>query len=211
MTFMEEIKNSVIDMDDAGIEGLVRKALEGGAGPLDIVNGGLIAGIEIVGDRFRNFEVFLPEVILASKAFKAGFAVVAPMLKDTGYEPKGRVLIGSVEGDSHDIGKNIVMALLQGNGYEVHDAGVDVPADKFVTMALELNANVIGMSSLLTSTMAKMKDTVAALEAAGLRGRVKVIVGGAPVSREYADSIGADGYGEDASEAVRLVGRLLAG
>lgn len=209
MSLFETLKNAVINMEVEEAEALVRKGLDDGLAPLDIVNKGLIAGIEVVGEKFRDFEYFLPEVITAANAFKAGFAAVAPRLKDSGYKPKGRILIGTVRGDNHDIGKNIVLALLQGNGYEVSDAGVDVPPERFVQLVRETKPDVVGMSALLTTTMARMRETVEALTSAGLRDSVKVIVGGSCVSSEFAAGIGADGYGDDAAAAVKLVGELL--
>lgn len=209
MSVYEEISEAIDNMDiDLTVE-LVQKAIEGGEAAMDIVEKGLIAGIEVVGEKFKSFEYFLPEVIMAAKAFKSGFEVIAPKLLDSGYEPKGRVLMGTVLGDNHDIGKNIVLALLQGNGYEVHDAGVDITPEKFVELVREIKPNVVGMSALLTTTMANMRETVSALKSAGLRESVKVIIGGSCVSGEFADTIGADGYGEDATDAVALVNRLL--
>ncbi|HPN94696.1 MAG: Methionine synthase [bacterium ADurb.Bin236] len=210
MSLLEKIKDSIIEMEPELTVELTQSALAEGIAPMEIVAGGLISGIEIVGVKFKNDEVFLPEVMMSAKAFKDGFAAVSPKLKDSGYEPKGRVLIGSVKGDIHDIGKNIVIALLQGNGYEVHDAGVDAPPERFVDMVREIKPNVVGMSALLTTTMAFMRDTVSALKEAGLRDSLKIIVGGAPVSADFAKEIGADGYGEDAGEAVDLVKSLLA-
>jgi 5-methyltetrahydrofolate--homocysteine methyltransferase len=210
MGIFEDIKNAIIEMDPALTVKLTRKALEDGLNPMEVVGKGLISGIEIIGEMFKNDEIFLPEVMMSARAFKDGFEVVAPKLKDSGYEPKGRVVVGSVKGDVHDIGKNIVLALLQGNGYEVFDAGTDTTPEKFVAMARDLKANAVGMSSLLTTSMSVMKDTIEALKAAGLRDSVKVIIGGAPVSAEFANDIGADGYGEDAGEAVVLLKRLLA-
>lgn len=209
MTLYEEIKQAIIDMEDEKTPELVQKALDGGESAMKIIQEGLIPGIEVVGEKFKTFEFFLPEVIMAAKAFKNAFIVLEPILADSGYEPKGRVLIGSVEGDNHDIGKNIVLALLQGNGYEVHDAGVNVSPVQFVELVKEKNPNVVGMSSLLTTTMANMKNTVTALEEAGLRDSLKIIIGGAPASSDYAQKIGADGYGEDATDAIALVNGLL--
>lgn len=209
MEILESIKDAVIEMDPEKTLGDIGKALEAGAAPLDIVEKGLIPGIEVVGAKFKNFEIFLPEVMMSAKAFKEGFEMVAPKLRESGYEPRGRVVVGAVQGDIHDIGKNIVLALMQGNGYEAHDAGVDVPPQKFVDMVKELKPHVIGMSSLLTTTMSRMRETVELLKKEGLRDSVKVIIGGAPVSAEFAKEIGADGYGEDAGEAVEVVKRLL--
>lgn len=211
MSTLIKIKNSVIEMEPETTVKLISNALNDGIPPMEIIQKGLIAGIEVVGAKFKADELFLPEVMASAKAFKDGFEILSPLLKDTGYKPKGRIVMGSVQGDIHDIGKNIIIALFQGNGYEVHDAGVDVPPEKFVKMVKELKPNVIGMSSLLTTTMAKMDDTVKALNGAGIRNAVKVIIGGAPVSKSYADEIGADGYGDDVAEAVELVNNMIAG
>jgi 5-methyltetrahydrofolate--homocysteine methyltransferase len=209
MSLFEDLKNAIIDMDPDKAEALTRQSLSEGETPMDIVRHGLIAGIDIVGEKFKNYEFFLPEVMMAANAFKTSFAVVQPQLIAEGYEPKGRVLIGTVQGDNHDIGKNIVIALLQGNGYEVHDAGVDVSPARFVELTRELKPHVLGMSALLTTTMANMRDTVAALTDAGLRDSVKVIIGGSCVYTEFAEKIGVDGYGDDATEAVTLVNNLI--
>lgn len=209
MAILEDIKSALLDYEPEKVVELTSEALSQDVAPNEIIDIGLIPGIEIIGEKFKDFEIFLPEVMMAAKAFKAAFELISPKLKESGYEPRGRVLVGSVEGDIHDIGKNIVLAMLQGNGYEVHDAGVDVTPARFIELARELKPNVIGMSALLTTTMTKMKDTVEALKASGLRDSVKVIIGGAPASEDYASEIGADGYGEDASEAVGLVKALL--
>ncbi len=206
---LEKIKNAIIEMDPDLAVDLVGKAVSGGVPALDIVNGALIPGIGEVGERFKNFEYFLPEVIVAANAFKESFELLAPRLDAGGYEPKGRILIGTVAGDNHDIGKNIVMALLRGNGYDVHDAGVDIAPERFVELVKEIRPNVLGMSALLTTTMASMRETVSALAAAGMRDSVKVVIGGSCVSGEFANNIGADGYAEDATEAVVLVNNLL--
>ena len=211
MSLFDDLKQCIIDMDpDRAVE-LVNQSLGQGDPPMDIVDKGLIPGIDVVGKKFKNFEYFLPEVMMAANAFKAGFELVLPHLLDSGYEPKGRVLIGTVEGDNHDIGKNIVIALLQGNGYEVVDAGVDVSPARFVELVNEHRPNVLGMSALLTTTMANMRETVNALTEQGMRDQVKVMIGGSCVNPEFAEKIGADGYGEDATDAVSLVERLVAG
>jgi len=209
MAILEDIKNAIIEMDpDLAVE-LVGKAMNEGAPVLDIVNGALIPGISVVGERFKSFEYFLPEVIVAANAFKASFELLAPALDAGGYVPKGKALFGTVAGDNHDIGKNIVIALLRGNGYEVEDAGVDISPERFVELVKEKKPNVLGMSALLTTTMANMRETVAALKRAGVRDGLKVIVGGSCVSDEFAKNIGADGYAEDAADAVALVAGLL--
>ena len=209
MAILDDIKNAIIEMEPELAVELVGKALNDGIPALDIVNGGLIPGIGVVGERFKSFEYFLPEVIVAANAFKDSFALLMPALDAGGYEPKGRILIGTVAGDNHDIGKNIVIALLRGNGYEVEDAGVDIAPAQFVEMVREKKPNVVGMSALLTTTMANMRETVGALKDAGLRDGLKIIIGGSCVSDEFAKNIGADGYAEDAADAVALVNGLL--
>ncbi|MFA6448364.1 MAG: corrinoid protein [bacterium] len=209
MAILEDIKNAIIEMEpDLAVE-LVGKAMSDGIPAMEIVSGGLIPGIGVVGEKFKSFEYFLPEVIVAANAFKDSFALLLPALDASGYEPKGRILIGTVAGDNHDIGKNIVIALLRGNGYEVEDAGVDVGPERFVELVKERKPNVVGMSALLTTTMASMRETVVALKSAGVRDGVKVIIGGSCVSDEFSKNIGADGYAEDAADAVTLVGALL--
>ena len=206
---LARIKQAVIDMDPVEARDLTRQALESGAAALLILRQGLIAGLEVVGGKFKNDEIFLPEVMLSAKAFQEGFSLLEPRLKQGDYRPRGKVLMGTVAGDVHDIGKNIVAVLLQGNGYEVIDAGADVPAARFLALAKEHQPQVIGLSALLTTTMPVMKQVIEALKKEGLRERVKVMIGGAPVTKEYARQIGADGYGEDAQAGVMLANGWL--
>jgi len=205
MDLFAQLKDSIIEMDSKKTLDLTEKAIEEGLDPMDILDKGLVPGIEVVGEQFKIGELFLPEVMASAKAFKNAFEILSSKLKNSNYEPRARVILGSVEGDIHDIGKNIVVALLQGNGYEVHDAGVSVSPQKFVEMARDLKPNAIGMSALLTTTMAKMEDTVKALEEAGLRDSIKVIIGGSCVSEDFAKQIGADAFGQDATEAVNIM------
>ncbi len=211
MSILSEIAHSLERGEDDRVGTLVRQALDQGLAPLAILNDGLIAGMNVVGDQFRLREIFLPDMLLAARAMHAGLDLVRPLLAGQSVPTPGRVVIGTVEGDLHDIGKNLVGVLLGGAGFEVIDLGVDVPARRFVDVAVERGASVIGLSALLTTTMPVMKDVVGLVRAQGLDGRVKVIVGGAPVSEAWARGIGADAYGYDAANAVERVRALVAG
>lgn len=189
---------------------LVRRAIDDGAAASAILNGGLLAGMQVVGTRFRDYEIFLPDVLLAARAMGAAMDLLRPLLVADGVPLAGRVVLGTVKGDLHDIGKNLVGIMLQGAGYEIVDLGVDVAPATFIDAAIDREASVIGMSALLTTTMTGMKDVIALLDDRGLRGRIKTVVGGAPVTHDFAASIGADGYAADATSAVSLV-RALAG
>ncbi len=188
----------------------VEAALQAGLSPLEVLNGGLIPGMEEVGRRFAAAEIFLPEVLVAARAMHAGMAVLRPLLAAAGVPPQGRIVLGTVKGDLHDIGKNLVGTLLQGAGYEVVDLGTDVETDRFIDAALEQGAPLIGMSALLTTTMTGMTEVVERIKERGLDGRVRTIVGGAPVRADWARSIGADGWAANAPGAVAEVRRLLA-
>jgi corrinoid protein of di/trimethylamine methyltransferase len=196
--------------DDACVAG-ARQALAQGVSPLTIINEGLTAGIRIVGEKFGSGEMFLPELMMAMKTMKEGIKVVEPELKKAKLEQKslGKVVIGTVKGDIHDIGKNIVASLMELAGLSVVDLGINVPAETFVKRAVEEKADVVGLSAMLTTTMQEQRTVVKALEAAGVRGKVKVVIGGAPVSEEWAREIGADGRGANAELAVQLVRRLM--
>ena len=187
---------------------LTTDALAAGAAPLDVVNHHMIAAMDEVGRRFEAHECFVPELLFAGRAMKAALAVVQPRLAAAHEEPAGTILVATVQGDLHDIGKNLVASLLEGGGFRVHDLGVDVPAARIVDAARRLSPDIVALSALLTVTMPAMKTAIDAL--APLRDRVKVIVGGAPVTRAYADEIGADGYSDNAFGAVRLARGLLA-
>ena len=163
-----------------------------------------------VGRRFECEEYFVPEMLLSARAMKASMAIVRPLLVATGAQPIGRVVIGTVKGDLHDIGKNLVASMLEGGGFEVIDLGADVAPERFIEAAASKNANLVALSALLTVTMTSMKTTIDAFQTAGLRDKVKILVGGAPVTQQYADSIGADGYGESAGAAVALARKLVA-
>ncbi|MCD6384385.1 corrinoid protein [Candidatus Sumerlaeota bacterium] len=190
-----------------GVEELVKQALDDGMSPHDVLNKGLIAGMDVVGKKFKSGEYFVPEVLISAKAMKSGMELLRPLLVKSGVEPKGVVVLGTVEGDMHDIGKNLVGMMLEGAGFQIIDLGVNVPAQKFVEIAQQHPDAVVGMSALLTITMEKMGSTLEALRSAGASN--KVIVGGAPVDETFAERIGADGYSPDAASAVPLVKQLV--
>jgi len=183
-------------------------ALDGGLAPEKILNEGLIAGMSSIGVRFKNNEVFIPEVLIAARAMGAAMEILEPKLVETGVQPKGKVVIGTVKQDLHDIGKNLVSMMLKGGGFQVTDLGVDVAPEKYVEAVKEKQPQILAMSALLTTTMPNMKAVIEAVKEAGLDG-VKVIVGGAPVTKEFADQIGADGYAADAGSAVDLATDLI--
>ena len=191
------------------VERMTREALAEGRPVQEILNEGLIAGMSVVGEDFRHNVIYVPEVLIAARAMKAGMAVLKPLLtaKDSGTKPVGVLLMGTVRGDLHDIGKNLVLMMAEGAGFEVHDIGVDQSVDKFLAAAGKCNPDIIGMSALLTTTMTYMKTVIDGFEKAGL-GHIKMAVGGAPISQMFADEIGADGYGANASAAVDLFLRL---
>ena len=209
MADLQALAEAVINGDRDEVARIVQEAVDEGVGPGPIVNEGLIVGMDEVGRRFKANEFYVPEVLIAARAMHAGMDIVNPLLAESGIEPRGRVLIGTVQGDLHDIGKNLVAMMLEGGGYEVIDMEVDVPADQFVAAVNEHSPNVVAMSALLTTTMPAMKDTIEALDAAGIRDQIKVMIGGAPVTQDYADEIGADGYAPDAASAVDLAADLM--
>ena len=211
MSILSEIAGSLQRGEDDQVGTLVRQALDQRHAPLEILNQGLIAGMDVVGEQFRKREIFLPDVLLAARAMYAGLDLLKPLLASEGVPTAGRVVLGTVQGDLHDIGKNLVGIMLKGAGFEVMDLGADVPAARFVDAAQEHGASVIGLSALLTTTMPVMKEVVELVRARGLAGRVKVIVGGAPVSEAWAREIGADSHGYDAANAVERVRALVAG
>jgi 5-methyltetrahydrofolate--homocysteine methyltransferase len=208
-TILQKLFDAVLEGDFDGVETNVTAALEAGLDPNAILNDGMIAAMREVGARFEAGEYYVPEMLIAARAMQSGMSLLKPHLQKTEQKSNGRVLMGTVKGDLHDIGKNLVGLMLEGAGYEIIDLGVDVPAEEFVKKAIELKPDVIGMSALLTTTMASMKTTLDALDAAGLRRNIKVIVGGAPVTDTYAQQIEADGFSPDASRAVNLVNELL--
>jgi len=206
---LQELANAIIEgKRDAAVEA-TKKALDAKVPAKDIINQGLIAGMAVVGDRFKKNEYYVPEVLIAARAMHASLDLLRPLLAESGVEPVGRAAIGTVKGDLHDIGKNLVAMMLEGAGFAVQDLGVDVKPDQFVAAARD-GAQVICLSALLTTTMPAMGETIKALDAAGVRSRVKVMIGGAPVTQSYADEIKADGYAPDAATAVDKAKELLA-
>lgn len=209
MVELSEIASALIEGNRKKVQELVSLAIKEGVPPERIINQGLIAGMQVIGERFKNNEIFVPEVLVSARAMHAGMDLLKPLLAKSPEILKGKIVIGTVKGDLHDIGKNLVVMMLEGAGYQVIDLGIDVDAEKFVESVKTYNPHILGMSALLTTTMPYMKVTIEALEKAGLRGKIKVIVGGAPVTEEFAKEIGADGYAEDAGSAVELVNDLL--
>lgn len=209
-TLIKEIFANVMEGQSEAVKTKVQAALDAGIPAPDILNDGMIAGMAEVGRLFEEGEYFVPEMLIAARAMQAGLALLKPHLIDSGVEAVGKVVIGTVKGDLHDIGKNLVAMMLEGAGFEVVDLGTDVSPEKFVAAARDSNAEIVAMSALLTTTMPGMKTTIEALNASGLRGQVKVLVGGAPVTQDYANLIGADGYSSDASRAVATAKALLA-
>ena len=203
------LRQAVIDGQAAAAAAATERALAAGLPPRTLVDEALIPAMDEAGRRFECGEFFVPELLVAARALKASQALITPLLAGSPAASAGRVAIGTVKGDMHDIGKNLVVALLQGGGFEVIDLGADVPPERFVAAVADDRADIIGLSALLTTTMLQMKSTVQALERAGVRGAVKVIVGGAPVTQRFADEVGADGYADNAAAAVVLARRLM--
>ncbi len=201
---MQEIAYRLIVGDNIEVDKLTKQALDDGFSANTILDDGLVAGMAIVGVKFRDNIIFVPEVLVAARAMKAGMAHVEPILSAAGIEPVGTVVMGTVKGDLHDIGKNLCIMMLRGAGFIVEDLGVDTSPDAFMDAVMEHEAGVLGMSALLTTTMPNMGKTIDAFEEAGLRDVVKIMVGGAPLSQEFADDFGADGYGKDAMDCVAL-------
>ena len=205
----EEISQAVIDGDSEMALELTKAALDSNVPAKEILDKGLIPGITKVGDLFSSGEYFLPELLVSGEAMSGAVELLGPELSKGGTPPKGRFLIGTVQGDVHEIGKNIVIMMLRGNGWEVTDLGVDVSPQSFCSAVEEGDYDIMGMSTLLTMTMPYAAETIGALKAAGLRDRVKVMVGGAPTTQEWADEVGADGLGSDAAEAVKVAASLM--
>ena len=206
---MQAISAALIDGDNDLVNQLTKESLDEGIEALEVMDDGLIAGMGIVGIKFRQNFIFVPEVLACARAMKAGMAHIEPILSAAGIKPIGKVVMGTVKGDLHDIGKNLCIMMLRGAGFEVIDLGVDTSADKFIE-AVEVNeAPILGMSALLTTTMPNMGKTIEAFIDADLRDQVKIMVGGAPVTQEFADEMGADGYGKDAMACVALAKRLM--
>lgn len=209
MTDLQALYTAVLEGNKNLAESTVRQALEEGVNPEELLQKYMIPAMDEVGRLFEANEYFVPELLISARAMKAALEIIRPKLAETGAKPVGKVVIGTVRGDLHDIGKNLVAAMLEGGGFEVIDLGVDVAPEKFIETAKEKGAQIIAMSALLTTTMPGMKTTVEALEAAGLKGKIKTMIGGAPVTQRYADDIGADGFSDNASGAVRVARQLI--
>ena len=207
---MQEISAALIEGEDDDVDELTRKALDDGITALEIMDDGLIAGMGIVGIKFRENIIFVPEVLACARAMKAGMTHIEPILSESGVPPQGTVVMGTVKGDLHDIGKNLCIMMLRGAGFVVIDLGVDTSDDEFIDAVEEHQAPLLGMSALLTTTMPNMGKTIEAFIDADLRDDVQIMVGGAPVTQEFADDMGADGYGKDAVACVELAKRLMA-
>lgn len=203
------IKKAVVDGKHAEIERLVQEAIDKKIDLGILINEAMIGAMDIVGKRFAAGEIFVPEMLASAVTMKKGLALIKPLLAGSGVQSRGVVLIGTVKGDLHDIGKNLVIMMLEGAGFEVLDLGVDLSVEKVIAKVQELKPDILGLSALLTTTMPQMEEVVKTLENKGLRGSVKVMVGGAPVDRKFAEKIGADGYGEDAGEAVQLARNFM--
>lgn len=208
MADMKALADAVIKGDQATAVSVTKDALAEGTAPKTVLDEGLIAGMDIVGDRFKKNEIYIPEVLIAARAMKMAMEVLEPELAKAGVEPIGKLIIGTVQGDLHDIGKNLVAMMLKGAGFEVIDLGVDVSPDKFVQEAKSRGAQLVGMSALLTTTMPGMEKTIKALQDAGVSA--KIMVGGAPVTENFAQKIGAQGYAPDAASAVDTAKSLVA-
>jgi 5-methyltetrahydrofolate--homocysteine methyltransferase len=199
---MKKIADTIIDPDPEEVERLVKEALASGKRPKDIIDNGLIAGMNVVGQRFKENEVFIPEVLMSARAMHAGLEILKPLLTDADAEAKGIFVIATVKGDVHDIGKNLVAMMFEGAGFKVVDLGVDVPKERVVEAVKENNANLVGLSTLLTTGLDAMKETIDALDSSGVRDQVRILVGGAAVTPSGAEKMGADGYAENANLAV---------
>jgi 5-methyltetrahydrofolate--homocysteine methyltransferase len=206
---LEEIKNTVIAGKHLDIEDLVKKAIQNEADLDELINKALIAAMDVVGDRFSKSEIFVPEMLVSAVTMKKGLDIIKPLLKEDQQQAKGKVILCTVKGDLHDIGKNLVAMMLEGAGFEVIDLGVDAMVEKLVDKVAQLAPQVVGLSALLTTTMPEMQNVIKALQNRGLREKVKVMIGGAPVDAEFAEKIRADAYGKDAAEAVNIVKHFI--
>ena len=209
MSILDEMNKSVIEGNRDKVEKLTRQALDQGIEVKTILNQGLIAPMDVVGQRFESGEMFIPEMIVAGEAMTRGLNVLRPLFKESGIKPQGTVVIGTVQGDRHSIGKSLVSMMMEGAGFKMVDLGVDVTPEQFVKSVKEEGAQLVGMSALLTTTMPAMKTTIDALKEAGLLDKVKTLIGGAPITQEYANKIGADGYAPDAATGVRKAKELV--
>jgi len=208
MADLKKLYDAVLTGDAKTAVAITREAIAEDIDPLQLISGTMVPAMDEVGKLYEEEEYFVPELLLSARAMKGALELLRPLLAERGAKPTGTVAIGTVKGDLHDIGKNLVASLLEGGGFDVIDLGADVPPEKFIEAIRDKGAQVVCLSALLTVTMPSMKSTIEALKQAGLRDRVKVLVGGAPVTQQYADEIGADGYGESASNAVALARRM---
>ncbi|ACL70285.1 corrinoid protein [Halothermothrix orenii] len=209
MGILNEISEHLQAGDVNGVTDGIKKALDDGVTPKEILNTGLIGGMSIIGEKFKNNEVFVPEVLIAARAMNAGMDILKPKLIETGVDYIGKFVIGTVKGDLHDIGKNLVKMMFEGNGFEVIDLGTDVAPEQFVAAVKEHKPDIVGMSALLTTTMPEMENTIKALKDEGLRDDVAVMIGGAPVTDKFASEIGADAYAKDAATAATMAKKFL--
>lgn len=209
MSTLQDIAENLMKGKADDVKSLVEQALNNGEDPQKVLNEGLLAGMNVIGERFKKNEVYVPEVLIAARAMKSGMEILQPKLTSAGVEPIGIALIGTVKGDLHDIGKNLVRMMLEGAGFKVVDLGIDVEPEKFVEAARENKATIIGVSALLTTTMTNMRAVVEAIKASDISDKTKVMIGGAPVTQAFCDEIGADGYAADAASASDLAKELL--
>jgi corrinoid protein of di/trimethylamine methyltransferase len=210
MADLKQLYEAVVNGDAKASHSITQQALSEGVDPLTLVNEHMIPAMDEVGRRFESNEYFVPELLISARAMKASLDLIRPLLMARGDKPMGRVAIGTVKGDLHDIGKNLVASLLEGGGFEVIDLGVNVSPEKFIETVQQKQANIVAMSALLTTTMPAMRTTIEALKQAGVREKVKVLIGGAPITQKYAEEIGADGYSENAVGAVALAKKAVA-
>lgn len=205
MEILKDIARTLENGDSTAVKELLRKALALDIPPETILNDGLVKGMEVVGKKFKENEIFIPEVLIASRAMKSAMNIIKPFLIEEGSQSKGKIVLGTVKGDLHDIGKNIVSIVLESEGYEIIDIGIDVPKEKFIDVLRKENPDILGMSALLTTTMSYMRDVIEAVRAEDFKKHIKIIVGGAPITQSFADEIGADSYAPEAISAVALV------
>jgi 5-methyltetrahydrofolate--homocysteine methyltransferase len=209
MSDFNEMTEALVAMDQQKLIDLVNKNLETGVAAKDILNQGLIPGMDLVGEKMENGDMFIPEVLMCAKTMNAALEILKPLLAAEDIAGAGKVVIGTVKGDLHDIGKNLVVMMMESAGFVVHNLGVDISPEAFVEAIKEKEADLVALSALLTTTMGMMKETIDAINEGGIRDRVKIMIGGAPVTQDYADSIGADGYAPDAGSATKLAKSLL--
>lgn len=209
MSVLEDLKESVINGNEKKVIEYTQKALDEGVDLEKILNDGFIPGMDVVGSKFQANEIYVPEMLISAKAMKAGMKILEPLLTEAGVEPIGKVVIGTVKGDLHDIGKNLVAMMLEGGGFDVVDAGVDVTPQKFMDLVKENKPDILGLSALLTTTMSEIKNVIDSFKENGLRDDIQIMVGGAPLNEDYAKEVGADGYSPDAASAVLVAKKLL--